>query len=171
MFVIVWFSLSHCISLVLACDGLWDTLNEETVTQQIYAHLTSPNSGYSSGGHNVSYSARPVSAIATGSNSVVSTTSPAVVLRGGRVPAASGFVSGPSLATPPDDAFSHLAERLVFLARDKGSQDSTQLALTVYVCELVLNKSSRVEPIVSLILRFTSLILLFCLFLYKTFSC
>ena len=152
-------------SLVLACDGLWDTLNEETVAQQIYAHLTSPN-GYSSGGNNGSYSARPMSAIATGSNSVVSSSSPAVVLRGGRVPAASGFVSGPSLAAPSDDAFSHLAERLVFLARDKGSQDSTRMAFTCTAMR-ILSSGANYQ-----VYEYTrSLIFLFRRFLTRHYYC
>lgn len=137
---------------MLACDGLWDTLDEETVTQQIYAHLTASN-GYSSAGvgSNGSYSARPVSAYASSSSGGSSSSpSPAVVLRGGRAPSASGFVSGPSLSGQSDDAFSHLAERLVFLARDKGSQDSTHYeyeylwiqALYVLSCQQVAQSST-----------------------------
>lgn len=125
------------LSLVLACDGLWDTLDEETVTRQIYAHLTASNSYTTSGsGNSDSFCERerPLSAIATGSSSFVSSSSsPAVVLRGSRVPSASGFMSGPALGghSHCDNAFSQLAERLVFLARDKGSQDSTQLTVVV----------------------------------------
>ena len=102
-------SLLLACSLVLACDGLWDTLTPEMVAEQVYTQLVNCSTTCAPGPS----ATRPASAVSSG-----------VQLRGeNKVSTYSTSLAGTS-SIVSETSFERVAEKLVFCARDEGSQDN-----------------------------------------------